>query len=104
MRDEDKTKKQLIKELVELRRQVHELRQMRLAVGKGLKIGEILIDMGLLTNTQLEEFLHEQKASKQKKLGEIIVEAGIITKDQLDTAIDEQIRRLKSVIFDRQSW
>lgn len=104
MKDEDKTKKQLIAELLELRRQVHELRQMRLAVGKGLKIGEILIDMRLLTDSQLKEFLDKQKASNHKRFGEIMIEAGIITREQLDLAIDEQLRRLKSVIFDRQSW
>ena len=104
MKDEDKTKKQLIAELLELRRQVHELRQMRLAVGKGLKIGEILIDMRLLTDSQLTEFLDKQEASNRKRFGEIMIEAGIITREQLDLAIDEQLRRLKSVISDRQSW
>lgn len=104
MKGEDKTKKQLIAELLELRRQVHELRQMRLAAGKGLKIGEILIDMRLLTDSQLQEFLDKQKASNHKRFGEIMIEAGIITREQLDLAIDEQLRRLKSVIFDRQSW
>jgi hypothetical protein len=104
MKDEDKTKKQLIAELLELRRHVHELRQMRLAAGKGLKIGEILIDMRLLTDSQVKEFLDKQKASNNKRFGEIMIEAGIITGEQLDLAIDEQLRRLKSVISDRQSW
>jgi mevalonate kinase len=107
MMDEDKTKEQLIAELVELRKRVAEL-EMAEAERAGLKekssmrIGEILMEMGYLTKLQLERTLRKQEAealshmlnSKQKRLGEILVDSGIITVEQLQTGLAEQKRRL----------
>ena len=47
------------------------------------KIGEILIEQGLITPQQLKEALEEQKNGNNKRLGEIFVEAGIISKEEL---------------------
>jgi len=47
------------------------------------KIGEILIEQGLITPQQLKEALEAQKNGNNKRLGEIFVEAGIITKEEL---------------------
>jgi hypothetical protein len=107
MRDEDKTKEQLIDELVKLRRRVAELeaserKQKTEKGGSGVKIGEILMEMGYLTRLQLERSLRKQEAkvishmlnSKHQRLGEIMLESGIITEEQLTNGLAEQGRRL----------
>lgn len=107
MKDEDKTREQLIDELVELRRRVAELEaseaeRKRLRKGQAVKIGEILMEMGCLTRLQLERSLEKQKEAemlthmlehRHKRLGEILVETGIITEEQLNRALAEQTAR-----------
>ena|GEM_PF-2331711 len=110
MRDEDKTREQLTDELIELRRETADLRRMRLAAGEGLKIGDILIDMGLLTRPQLEEFLEQQRVGNSnhapgyeyKRLGELLVESGVITAEQLYTALVEQLTELRALEAERK--
>ena len=43
-----------------------------------LKIGQILINSGAITEEQLEEVLKKQKTSK-KRIADILVEDGIVT-------------------------
>jgi type IV pilus assembly protein PilB len=47
------------------------------------RIGDILIEQGLITPQQLKEALEAQKNGNNKRLGEIFVEAGVITKEEL---------------------
>jgi len=47
------------------------------------RIGDILIEQGLITSKQLKEALEMQKNGNNKRLGEIFVEAGAITKEEL---------------------
>jgi type IV pilus assembly protein PilB len=47
------------------------------------RIGDILIEQGLITPQQLKEALESQKNGNNKRLGEIFVEAGVITKEEL---------------------
>jgi type IV pilus assembly protein PilB len=47
------------------------------------RIGDILIEQGLINPQQLEEALETQKNGNKKRLGEIFVEAGAITKEEL---------------------
>jgi PAS domain S-box-containing protein len=107
MKDEDKTKEQLIDEIVELRREAAESTRMRFAAGQGLKIGDILIDMGLLTRSQLEESLEKQKADSvdhtpnHRPLGEILTESGVITAEQLYTALVEQLTMVRALEAER---
>lgn len=49
---------------------------------KGLRLGEILLERGLITQDQLDEALETQK-TKQKLLGEILIEKEFITDQQL---------------------
>lgn len=65
------------------------------------KLGEILIEMGYMTQWQLDRCLQRQKEIhifdyKHKLLGEIIVEAGFITDEQLRQALSEQKMRFHS--------
>jgi len=107
MQDEDKAKEhiidELIDELAELRRRIIELRTSgaetkQLEQQRGMKIGEILVKMGYLTDLQLNTYLRKQKAEmlshlldyEQRKIGGILVESGIITEEQLQEALAEQ--------------
>jgi CRP-like cAMP-binding protein len=65
------------------------------------KIGEILLNMGYLTPSQLDRCLQKQKEIhifdyKHKLFGEIVLELGFITEEQLRQALAEQKIRLHS--------
>jgi two-component system, chemotaxis family, sensor kinase CheA len=70
----------------------------------GLKIGEILIDQGLLNDEELEEMLQGQEDSRLRMLGEIIVEKGIITADDLEEALrlqlDDNHKKLGEILIE----
>ncbi len=55
------------------------------------KLGEILVESGMVTPEQIQALLDEQKKSG-KKLGELIVEKGILTEQQILNAREYQIR------------
>jgi type II secretory ATPase GspE/PulE/Tfp pilus assembly ATPase PilB-like protein len=57
--------------------------------GKKLKarVGDILVEAGLVTNQQVEEALQEQASGKRKRIGLILIEKGLITEDQLLEAL-----------------
>lgn len=68
---------------------------------RSLSIGEILIEMGFLTNSQLERALQKQKEKhllslEHKLLGEIMMEMGMITEAQLRNGLAEQQMRFRS--------
>lgn len=56
------------------------------------RLGKTLVDMGLLTDWQLEAALQEQKKTKGKKLGETIVDLGFISEMEIASALKEQLR------------
>ena len=47
------------------------------------RIGDILLEQGLITPQQLKEALEMQKNGNKKRLGEIFVETGVITREEL---------------------
>jgi type IV pilus assembly protein PilB len=47
------------------------------------RIGDILIEQGLITSQQLKEALEAQKNGNKKRLGEIFVETGVINREEL---------------------
>ncbi|MFH0878055.1 MAG: hypothetical protein V1863_07545 [Candidatus Omnitrophota bacterium] len=53
------------------------------------KLGELLVENGILTESQLLEALEAQK-QKKKILGEVIVQLGFTTQEKLDTALARQ--------------
>ncbi len=57
---------------------------------KRIRIGDILLQKGLITEAQLKLALEEQKKSR-KKLGQIFVELGYIDEDTLTDVIAEQL-------------
>ena len=56
------------------------------------KLGDILIESGLLTPEKLEEALAEQSTNKGKRLGDILVDMGILTDIQIMKALEYQSR------------
>ena len=69
------------------------------------KIGDILIEKGLITTAQLDDALKTQRATGAK-LGQILVEKGLITENQLAESVAARLNipriSLKSVIVDPQ--
>jgi len=54
------------------------------------KLGEILIETGLITEDQLNQALTAQKTKKQK-IGKTLIELGFVTKDQIAEALAEKL-------------
>ncbi len=55
------------------------------------KLGDLLVQSGMITAQQLEEALRSQKKSK-KRLGSILVEKGYLTERQLAEVLSRQLR------------
>ncbi len=55
------------------------------------KIGNILIEKGLITDLELEETLKEQ-VNSGRKVGQILVEKGLLTEEQLIDAVSERLQ------------
>jgi len=51
------------------------------------RVGDILVEAGLVNRGQVEEALQQQKAGKRKQLGLILIERKLITEDQLLAAL-----------------
>ena len=57
-----------------------------------LRLGEVLLDSGYLSEEQLNNALSIQQASdERKRLGEVLIESGIITEDRLNTALSTRL-------------
>ncbi len=54
------------------------------------KLGDLLFEMGLITQDQLQEALEIQRETKQR-LGEIIIDKGYLTEDQLVEVLEFQL-------------
>ncbi len=55
-----------------------------------VRVGEILIDAGLVTRQQVAEALRLQEKGKRKRIGTILVEQGLITENQLLRALAQK--------------
>jgi CRP-like cAMP-binding protein len=69
---------------------------------RATKLGEILIEMGYITPSQLDRCLQKQKEIhifnyKHKLIGEIIIEMGMITENELKMALSEQKMRIRNI-------
>ena len=69
-----------------------------------LRLGEILINEGIINSEQLKKALEAQQADNKKKIGEILVNQGAISQKQLDKALqhvyETEYIELKDVILD----
>ncbi len=55
------------------------------------RIGQILVDLGYITDEQLEMLLEEQQQQPGEQLGKIAEEMGLVTDEQLAQALAEQM-------------
>jgi len=55
------------------------------------RIGQILVDMGFLTDDQLEQLLEEQEQRPHELLGRIAESLGLVSDDQVAQALAEQM-------------
>lgn len=60
--------------------------------GQKLKIGEILLNAGLVNQEQIDSALKHQKKIKDKKLGHFLVEKGILQEKDVCMALAEKFR------------
>jgi len=58
--------------------------------GRAIPLGRILVRSGKITNEQLEEVLADQRRSGQR-LGDLLLEEGLVTKEVMDSALREQV-------------
>jgi len=66
------------------------------------KIGEFLIENGIITEEQLDEALEETRKKKSdRRIGNILIERGYLDYDTLENAIHEQI---KEVVYEVLPW
>jgi signal transduction histidine kinase len=68
------------------------------------RLGDQLVEMGLLTSAQLKSALdfqrEQEKRGNQLLLGQALVELGLLDRATLDQAITDQIIRLRSALVD----
>ncbi len=57
-----------------------------------IRIGDLLINAGLVTREQVEGALKTQSAGKKKRVGELLIERGLINEDQLLQALSAKFR------------
>ncbi len=66
------------------------------------KLGDLLFETGLITNSQLEKVLEKQK-NTNRKLGEMLVEVGLVSSGELDRVLEKQKksnRRLGEILVE----
>ncbi|MDR1314556.1 MAG: chemotaxis protein CheW [Deltaproteobacteria bacterium] len=71
--------------------------------GKPKKLGEILVEKGLISEGDLGGLIQAQKTARNVRLGEILVEDGLITESELQEALELQsqegnVRRMGEIL------
>src|SRR5262249_53198885 len=56
------------------------------------RLGEVLLDNGVITPDQLDEVLARQKLDKNARLGRLLVDLGFATEHQICEVVAEQLR------------
>ncbi len=59
-----------------------------------MRIGEMLVEHGLIDNKQLNEALNIQKNGSNKKIGEILIEQQFISLEDFEKILHAQIQEL----------
>ena len=61
------------------------------------KIGDILVDEGIISKDQLEQTLKLTKSSPDKKLGQILIEEGLVKSKQISQALRKQVDQVSDL-------
>jgi len=67
---------------------------------KGMKVGDMLLRAGKVTEDQLNDALENSRIQK-KKVGEVLVESGVVSEDEIKAIVREQI---EEEIYDLFLW
>ncbi|MGD8294051.1 MAG: ATPase, T2SS/T4P/T4SS family [Desulfobacterales bacterium] len=51
------------------------------------RVGDILVEEGLVTKQQIDEALASQRSGKKKRIGQLLVERGLVSEDQILSAL-----------------
>jgi len=62
--------------------------------GARTRIGQIMVNTGMLTDDQLHLGLAKQQEFRSQRIGEVVVELGLISSDQLDDALRIQMETM----------
>ena len=60
------------------------------------RIGQIFVDLGFITDEQLDMLVEEQSQNPGRLIGRIAMEMGLLDEDQLAQALDRKSTRLNS--------
>lgn len=60
--------------------------------GQKVRIGDLLIQAGLVSREDVEHALQTQTEGKKKRIGELLIEKGLITEEQLLLALSKKFR------------
>ncbi len=60
-------------------------------MAKNLRIGEVLLESGAITQEQLDEALKAQKADRSKKLGQHLIDLGFVSEETMLIALSEKL-------------
>ncbi|MFH1135676.1 MAG: chemotaxis protein CheA [Pseudomonadota bacterium] len=70
----------------------------------GWRLGEILIDQGLIKDEELSRLLQTQSAARLRKLGELVIQRGLITPADLEEALrlqmSDQDKKLGEILIE----
>jgi len=58
---------------------------------RNIRLGELLVESGMINETQLQSALEIQKQSGGKRLGDILIDLGVITEPQLLEALQKRL-------------
>ncbi len=61
-------------------------------LGKKVRVGDLLVSEGLVTQNQIEAALSNQDKRKKKRIGNLLIEKGLITEDQLLLALSAKFQ------------
>ncbi|PLX94758.1 MAG: type II secretion system protein E [Desulfuromonas sp.] len=64
----------------------------KLSPNAKFRVGDLLIEAGLVTREQVETALESQTKGKKKRIGELLIENGLITEEQLLAALSAKFR------------
>jgi type II secretory ATPase GspE/PulE/Tfp pilus assembly ATPase PilB-like protein len=56
------------------------------------RVGDILIEEGLVTKQQIDEVLASRHSGRKKRIGQLLVESGLVSEDQILLALSKKFR------------
>ena len=58
---------------------------------KNLRLGDMLVEAGYITEEQLQEALQAQSADRSKKIGEHLIELGFIKEEEMLVVLSKKM-------------